>query len=164
MPIPEFSQIQTPCYVCVFYLPTLSSAIRLPDVANSTRERSQTPPAATVFGIIVKKNSSWILPEPNSGHANHKTTVTVTTVTLTIKGTTPRQETPQSRHWASSHHRWAGGQTTAGMHTSSPVGRCLASLTLAKFPLPMVLSSWYLPMCGSESGRLRDDSYGRHHT
>lgn len=41
--------------------------------------------------------------------------------------------------------------------TSFPVGTCLASLTLAKFPLPMVLSSLYLPMCGSSDERLRDD-------
>jgi hypothetical protein len=33
----------------------------------------------------------------------------------------------------------------------------LASLTLAKLPLPMVLSSLYLPMCGSSDERLRDD-------
>lgn len=41
--------------------------------------------------------------------------------------------------------------------TSFPVGTCLASLTLAKLPLPMVLSSLYLPMCGSSDERLRDD-------
>jgi hypothetical protein len=32
------------------------------------------------------------------------------------------------------------------MATSFPVGMCLASLTLAKFPLPMVLRRRYLPM------------------
>jgi len=41
--------------------------------------------------------------------------------------------------------------------TSFPVGTCLASLTLAKLPLPMVLSSLYLPICGSSDERLRDD-------
>jgi len=44
-----------------------------------------------------------------------------------------------------------------GDFTSFPVGTCLASLTLAKFPLPIVLSSLYLPMCGSSDERLRDD-------
>lgn len=41
--------------------------------------------------------------------------------------------------------------------TSRPVGTCLASLTLAKLPLPMVLISRYLPMCGSSRPRFRDD-------
>uniref|UniRef100_A0A8D8M7K7 Uncharacterized protein n=1 Tax=Cacopsylla melanoneura TaxID=428564 RepID=A0A8D8M7K7_9HEMI len=41
--------------------------------------------------------------------------------------------------------------------TSFPVGTCLASLTLAKFPFPIVLSSLYLPMWGSSRSR-RDDS------
>lgn len=41
--------------------------------------------------------------------------------------------------------------------TSFPVGTCLANLTLAKFPLPIVLSSLYLPMCGSSDERLRED-------
>lgn len=40
------------------------------------------------------------------------------------------------------------------VRTSFPVGTCLASLTLAKFPLPMVLSSLYLPMWGSSEVRL----------
>lgn len=44
-----------------------------------------------------------------------------------------------------------------GVLTSFPVGTCLASLTLAKLPLPMVLSSLYLPMCGSSDVRLLDD-------
>lgn len=47
-------------------------------------------------------------------------------------------------------------QKTTGL-TSFPVGTCLASLTLAKLPLPIVLSSLYLPMCGSSDERLRDD-------
>ena len=42
--------------------------------------------------------------------------------------------------------------------TSRPVGTCLANLTLAKLPLPMVLISRYLPMCGSSRPRLRDDA------
>ena len=42
------------------------------------------------------------------------------------------------------------------MATSLPVGICLASLTLAKLPLPMVLSSRYLPMCGSSPVRRPD--------
>ena len=37
--------------------------------------------------------------------------------------------------------------------TSFPVGICLASLTLAKLPFPMVLSNRYLPMCGSSDVR-----------
>lgn len=41
--------------------------------------------------------------------------------------------------------------------TSFPVGICLANLTLAKLPLPMVLSSRYLPMCGSSEVRLREE-------
>ena len=36
--------------------------------------------------------------------------------------------------------------------TSCPVGMCLASLTLAKFPLPMVLSSLYFPTYISSPG------------
>ena len=35
------------------------------------------------------------------------------------------------------------------MVTSLPVGMCLASLTLAKFPFPIVLSNLYFPMWGS---------------
>uniref|UniRef100_A0A915JNI5 Secreted protein n=1 Tax=Romanomermis culicivorax TaxID=13658 RepID=A0A915JNI5_ROMCU len=42
--------------------------------------------------------------------------------------------------------------------TSLPVGKCLANLTLAKFPLPIVFNSLYLPMCGSSEARLRDDT------
>jgi len=33
--------------------------------------------------------------------------------------------------------------------TCRPVGRCFASFTLAKLPLPMVLISRYFPICGS---------------
>lgn len=43
-----------------------------------------------------------------------------------------------------------------GDRTSLPVGMCLASFTFAKLPLPMVLSSRYLPMCGSSEVR-RDE-------
>lgn len=35
------------------------------------------------------------------------------------------------------------------MATSLPVGKCFASFTLAKLPLPIVLSSLYLPIVGS---------------
>ena len=40
--------------------------------------------------------------------------------------------------------------------TSFPVGICLASLTLAKFPFPIVLSNRYFPICGSSPVRLDD--------
>lgn len=40
--------------------------------------------------------------------------------------------------------------------TSLPVGICLASFTLAKFPLPMVFSNRYFPMCGSSEVRLEE--------
>ena len=42
------------------------------------------------------------------------------------------------------------------MATSLPVGMCLANLTLAKFPFPMVFRSRYLPMCGSSPVLLPD--------
>lgn len=35
------------------------------------------------------------------------------------------------------------------MATSFPVGTCLANFTLAKLPLPMVLSNLYFPIVGS---------------
>lgn len=38
--------------------------------------------------------------------------------------------------------------------TSFPVGTCLASLTLAKLPFPMVLRSLYFPMVGSSPARV----------
>lgn len=38
--------------------------------------------------------------------------------------------------------------------TSLPVGKCLANFTLAKLPLPMVLSNLYFPMVGSSPARL----------
>ena len=41
--------------------------------------------------------------------------------------------------------------------TSFPVGTCLASLTLAKFPLPMVLMRRYFPMWGSSERFLGTD-------
>ena len=42
--------------------------------------------------------------------------------------------------------------------TSCPVGMCLASLTLAKFPFPIVLSSLYFPTyTSSPGGRDHDD-------
>uniref|UniRef100_A0A6B0UY11 Putative secreted protein n=1 Tax=Ixodes ricinus TaxID=34613 RepID=A0A6B0UY11_IXORI len=47
------------------------------------------------------------------------------------------------------------------MATSLPVGTCLASFTLAKLPLPMVLSSRYRPMWGSSEVRLREDAVVR---
>lgn len=37
------------------------------------------------------------------------------------------------------------------LFTSFPVGTCLASLTLAKFPLPIVLIRRYLPMWTSSA-------------
>lgn len=44
------------------------------------------------------------------------------------------------------------------MATSFPVGTCLASFTLAKFPLPIVFSNLYLPMWGSSEVRLLEES------
>ena len=41
--------------------------------------------------------------------------------------------------------------------TCRPVGRCFASLTLAKLPLPMVLIRRYFPMCGSSALRPAGD-------
>ncbi len=40
------------------------------------------------------------------------------------------------------------------MATSRPVGICFANLTFAKFPLPMVLTNRYLPICGSLGSRI----------
>lgn len=46
--------------------------------------------------------------------------------------------------------------SSAHFLTSFPVGMCLASLTLAKFPFPIVLSSLYFPMWGSSPVRRED--------
>lgn len=42
------------------------------------------------------------------------------------------------------------------LFTSFPVGTCLASLTLAKFPLPIVFMRRYLPMCTSSAFEVDD--------
>ncbi|RNA05455.1 hypothetical protein BpHYR1_052059, partial [Brachionus plicatilis] len=41
------------------------------------------------------------------------------------------------------------------MATCLPMSSCLASFTLAKLPLPIVLIRRYLPMCGSSALRVR---------
>ncbi len=40
------------------------------------------------------------------------------------------------------------------MATSRPVGICFANLTFAKFPLPIVLTNRYFPICGSFGSRI----------
>ena len=54
---------------------------------------------------------------------------------------------------------WHGMNYKAKRHhiTCRPVGRCFASFTLAKLPLPMVLISRYFPMCGSSALRPAGD-------
>lgn len=45
--------------------------------------------------------------------------------------------------------------------TSLPVGTCFANFTLAKFPLPIVFSNLYFPICSSP-GLHRSDTPGRY--
>ena len=45
---------------------------------------------------------------------------------------------------------------TVQLLTSCPVGMCLASLTLAKLPFPMVFSSLYFPTYTSSPGGLEE--------
>lgn len=53
------------------------------------------------------------------------------------------------------------GMLDMKQQTSCPVGMCFASLTLAKFPLPIVLTSLYLPTYTSSPGGRDEDDDGR---
>ena len=44
--------------------------------------------------------------------------------------------------------KWKEKLHVVDVHTSFPVRTCLASLTLAKFPFPIVFKIRYLPICG----------------
>lgn len=50
--------------------------------------------------------------------------------------------------------------TVRAIHTSWPVGMCLASFTLAKLPLPIVFRSLYLPTYTSSPGGREEEEEG----